>query len=88
MGESVSLTLSNIFLGYHEKMWLNICPAYFKPSFYTRYMEDTLTLFDNIDHAHKLLDYLKEQHLSIKLTTELQKHSTLSFLDILVRKKR
>ena len=68
-------------------MWLNNCPPDFKPSFYTRYMDDTFTLFDNIDQAHKFLNYLNEQHPSIKFTVELQKDNTLSFLDVLVRKK-
>ena len=50
-------------------------------------MDDTFTLYDNIDQEHKFLTYLNELHHSIKFTVELQKGNTLSFLDVLVRKK-
>ena len=83
----VSPTLANIFLGYHEKMCLNNSPTDFKASFYTRYMDDTFTLFDIVNYARKFSNYLNEQNLSIKPTIKLQTDSTLSFLDILVRKK-
>ena len=70
-------------------MWINNCPADFKLSFYTRSMDDTFTLFYNIDQVHKFLNYVNEHHPSIKFTVELQKDNTLfSFLDVLVRKKQ
>ena len=87
MGGCISPTLANLFLGFHEKIWLNNCPAEFKPNFYTRNMDDTFTLFQNTDHAHKFLSYLIKQDPSIKFTIELQKNNTLSFLDVSVKKK-
>ena len=45
MGVCVSSTLANLFL--HEKNLHKNCPADFRPTFYTRYMDDTFTLFDN-----------------------------------------
>ena len=34
MGSPLGPSLSNAFLSYHEKNWLNSCPQGFKPVFY------------------------------------------------------
>ena len=36
MGLPLGPTFANIFMCYHEKLWLRECPEYFKPVFYTR----------------------------------------------------
>ena len=35
MGSPLRPTLANIFLGYHERRWLDNCPLTFKPVFYS-----------------------------------------------------
>ena len=37
MGSPLGPTLSNAFLSYHEKNWLNNCTQGFKPVFYWHY---------------------------------------------------
>ena len=34
MGSPLGPTLANVFLCYHEKMWLQKCPSEFKPVIY------------------------------------------------------
>ena len=87
MGGCVSPTLANIFLGHHEKSWLDNCPVEFRPTFYTRYVDDTFTLFHNEDQAKKFLGYLNSQHPSIKFTMEIEKNNQLPYLDVLVKKQ-
>ena len=45
MGLPLGPTFANIFMCYHEKLWLRECPDHFKPVFYTRYVDDTFVLF-------------------------------------------
>ena len=45
MGSPLQLTLANVFLCYHEKMWLQNCPSEFKFVIYRRYVDDTFLLF-------------------------------------------
>ena len=35
---------SDIFLSFHEEMWLSNCPIEFKPIFYRRYVDDTVSV--------------------------------------------
>ena len=57
-------------------------PPNFKPVFYRRYVDDTFNLFRSIHHAPLFSDFLNKQHQSIKFTSELEKDSSISFLDI------
>ena len=45
MGSPLGPTLANVFLCYHEKIWLQNCPSEFKPVIYRRYVDDTFLLF-------------------------------------------
>ena len=45
MGSQLGPTLANVFLSYHEKIWLQNCPSEFKPVIYRRYVDDTFLLF-------------------------------------------
>ena len=45
VGSPLQLTLANVFLCYHEKMWLQNCPSEFKFVIYRRYVDDTFLLF-------------------------------------------
>ena len=59
MGLPLSPTLANIFLCYHERKWIQECPAEFRPVFYRRYVDDTFLLFRNPSHLHDFLEYIK-----------------------------
>ena len=45
IGSPLGPTLANVFLCYHEKIWLQNCPSEFKPVNYRRYVDDTFLLF-------------------------------------------
>ena len=53
MGTLLGLTFANIFLSYHEQIWLKNCPCEFKPVIYKRYVDDTFLLFQSKDHIGK-----------------------------------
>ena len=42
MGSRLGSALANVFLCYHEKIWLQNCPSEFKHVIYGRYIDDTL----------------------------------------------
>ena len=62
IGGCVSPTLADIFMGFHEQVWLNNCPSEFKPVFYRRYVDDTFLLFRFPSHIQLFLTYLNSQH--------------------------
>jgi len=70
----------------NEQLWLDNCPPEFKPSFYRRYVDDTFVLFNNQGQCEEFLAYLNSQHPSITFTREMESNSTLSFLDVLVKR--
>ena len=86
MGSPLSATLANIFLCFHERKWLDNCPADFKPIYYKRYVDDTFVIFRNQEHAHHFLDYMNTRHNNISFTMELEQNNQIPFLDILIKK--
>ena len=57
-----------------------------RPSIWFRYVDDTFTLFDNINAANQFLHYLNSCHVNIKFTVEFEENNTISFLDILIKR--
>ena len=45
MGSLLRPTLANVFMCHFEKIWLENCPAHFKPIVYRRSIDDTFSLF-------------------------------------------
>ena len=86
MGSPLGPTLANIFLGYHEKRWLDNCPLTFKPVLYRRYIDDTFLLFRHESHIQNFLNYLNSQHQSIEFTCETENNCRLNFLDITIHR--
>ena len=82
MGSPLEPTLANIFMCHFEKIWLENCPAHFKPLVYRRFVDDTFLLFQTKDHVEKFKNSLNKQHKNIKFTSEIQENGSLSFLDI------
>ena len=82
MGSPLEPTLANIFMCHFEKIWLENCPALFKPIVYRRFVDDTFLLFQTKDHVEKFKNSLNKQHKNIKFTSEIQENGSLSFLDI------
>ena len=78
---------ADIFLSFHEEMWLSNCPIEFKPIFYRRYVDDTFILFSDKSHAPKFLNYINRQHDIINFAMETESTNSLSFLDVLVSRQ-
>ena len=81
MGSPLGPILANIFLSHHEENWLNKCPIEFKPSFYRRYVDDILVLFEPPELAHTFREYMSSKHQNINFTVEQENIGSISFLD-------
>ena len=83
MGSPLAPVLANLFMGHHEKLWLQ---QYTGPNvlFYRRYVDDTFCLFETKDDALLFFDYLNTRHSNIKFTMETEIDKKLPFLDILI----
>ena len=84
MGLPLSGCLSNIFLCYHESIWLENCPIEFKPLFYKRYLDNTFILFNDASHAPLFLEYMNSKHPNIDFTMENEQACKIAFLDVLI----
>ena len=78
----IASILANVFLCYHEKLWLQNCHSEFKAVICRRYVDDTFLLFRLKHHIRKFRNYLNRQHKNIKFTSETENESYISFLDI------
>ena len=87
MGSPLGPTFANIFLSFHESLWLTRCPPEFKPLLYKRYVDDLLIIFNHHSHAPLFLNYLNNQHTNIKFSFETEINNSLPFLDILITHK-
>ena len=88
MGSPLGLTLANVFLCYHEKIWPQNCPSEFKTVIYRRYVDDTFQLFRSKDHIEKFRNYLNRQHKNTKFTSEIENENPISFLDIKITRDK
>ena len=59
-----------------------------KPLAYKRYVDDIFLIFDNQIDIDPFLGYLNSLHPNIKFTTETENNGKLSFLDLLIERKR
>ena len=71
MGFPLGPTLANVFLCYHEKIWLQSFPSESKPVIYRRYNDDTFLLFRSKHRIEKFRNYLNRQHRNIRFTSDL-----------------
>ena len=81
MGSPLGPILTNIFLCFHDQIWLDSCPVEFKPVIYRRIVHDTFLLFRYKEHTEKF------RHANIKFTSEIEENNFISFLlDIKINK--
>ena len=69
MGFPLVPTITNDFLVYHEKNWLEHCPLEYRPLYYQRYVADICVLFNSPEHLKRFHSYLNSCHLDISFTT-------------------
>ena len=82
MGSPLAPVLANLFMGHHEKRWLENYNSGIE--FYRRYVDDTFALFNTEQDALSFFSYINSQHPNIKLTMEREKNHKLPFLDVLL----
>ena len=82
MGSPLGPSFANVFLCYHETIWLENCPSEFKPVTYRRFVDDTFLCFYSKRHIEKFRNYLNRQHKNIRFTSETESENSMSFLDI------
>lgn len=79
MGSPLGPLLANVFMSSIEE---NLEREGKLPSFYRRYVDDTLTIMPNIATASNFLDTLNKAHSSVKFTMETECNGMLPFLGI------
>ena len=83
MGSPSRPFLVNLFMGYHEKKWLqefdngNVL-------IYKRYVDDIFCMFGNEKDGGMFFDFLNCRHKNIKFTIKKESNEVLSFLEILI----
>ena len=83
MGSPLAPVLANLFMGHHEKIWLE----QYRDSevlFYRRYVDDTFCLFHSEHDATVFFNYINKQHPNIHFTMERETDHVLPFLDVLI----
>ena len=83
MGSPLAPILANLFMGHHEKSWLEN----YKDSkilIYRRYVDDIFCAFDNEHNVMLFFDFISAQHPNIKFTHEKQLSGELPIPDVLV----
>ncbi|XP_068697607.1 uncharacterized protein [Montipora foliosa] len=83
MGYPLAPVLSNLFMGHHEKLWLEN----FQDSeilFYRRYVDDTFCLFHSENQALLFFNYINSRHPNIRFNMEKETDHKIPFLDVLI----
>ena len=83
MGSPLAPVLANLFMGHHERIWLENYKAS-SILFYRRYVDDTFCLFDTEHDATLFSDYINDRHPNIRFTMEKEMDKKILFLDVLI----
>ena len=67
MGSPLVPLFANVFMSFHEHIWLQNCPSSFTPVLYRRYVDDCFLLFRSLNHVPLFLKFLNQQHPNITL---------------------
>ena len=80
MGSPLGPLFANVFMSFHEQIWLQNCPSSFKPVLYRRYVDDCFLLFRSLNHVPLFLKFLNQQHPNITFNSEVERDGKLPFL--------
>ena len=83
MGSPLAPVLANLFMGHHEKLWLENFQCS-KILFYRRYVDDSFCLFHSDHDALIFFDCINSRHPNIRFTMEKELNRKLPFLDVLI----
>ena len=84
MGSPLGRVLASLFMGYHEKKWLQEFSKR-KVLMYKRYVDEIFCIFGNEKNAENFFEFLNCRHKNIKFTIEKESNKYLSLLDILTK---
>ena len=84
MGFPLGPVLVNLFMGYHEKKWLQEFDKG-KVLMYNRYVDDIYCMFEKEKDAETIFEFINRHHKNIKFTIEKEDNKILLFLDILIK---
>ena len=85
MSCSLGPVVANLFMGFHEKRWLDqfqSCDVLLC----RQYVDDIICLFNSEQDADESFKFLNAEHPNIKFTFEKEKDGKLAFLDVLISK--
>ena len=83
IGSPLAPALANLFMGHHEKRWLENEEASSVLK-HTRYVDDMVCLFKNVEDAENFFDFSNRQYPNVKFTMEKEVMGKLPFLDVLL----
>ena len=83
MGSPLAPVLANLFMGHHERIWLENYKAS-SILLYRRYVDDTFCLFDTEHDATLFFDYINDRHPNIRFTMEKEMDKKIPFLDVMI----
>ena len=81
MGSPLAPVLVNLFMGHNEKLWIENFQGT-PPSYYTRYVDDIFSVFNNSFEAKDFFNYINTRYLNIKFTMETKVNKITPFLDV------
>ena len=81
LGHPLGSTLANWFLGMIEKKIFDQHLSFY-PSFYIRYVDDVLAIFNSTTEVQFFLNVLNNQHSILRFTCEEASGPSLPFLDV------
>ena len=84
MGSPLVRVLASLFMGYHEKKWLQEFDKR-KVLMYKHYVDEIFSMFGNQKDVEKFSESFNCQHKNIKFTIEKESNKYLSLLDILTK---
>ena len=83
MGSPISGTVAEIFLQQLEKTHIKHLIDSLHVTFYTRYVDDILIVYDSTHTTHKsILHYINTIHRNVKLIPTQETNDNVSFLDL------
>ena len=83
MGSPLSSLISEISLQYHENHHIDQVKRQFNISYYGRYVDDILIIYDNINYiSDTILNYFNNIHPKINYTIEKEHNNVINYLDL------
>jgi hypothetical protein len=84
MGSPLGPLLANVFMCHLEDKITN---EDLMPSFYRRYVDDTLVIMPDVDIANSFLGILNSLHPNIDFTMELSSNNSIPFIGMVIKKE-